>query len=114
MRNLSYGMRVANWVKDFEEAPVLDDIPQRVHALETSFWFWSAFCIISMLIGVAILIGASNSKLEMMGLFIALEGFVGLAMHANCANTHLACYRVIWDQQNRLKREMNKISSSDL
>lgn len=114
MSFLSYGMRAFNWFKDFEESPIVEDIPRRVQTLEKAYIFWAVVNLVLLMAGVMILMLASTAKIELLGLFIAIEGLAHNIMNANCANAHLASYRILWDTQNRLRREMNKMSSTDL
>ena len=46
MRYLNYGMRTFNWVKDFEECRIMEDIPRRVEEAQISFWIWLMVSIV--------------------------------------------------------------------
>lgn len=114
MRFFSYGSRMVNWAHDFEECPVIEDIPERVRNLEKSFYFWALYCAVLLIVGLVLLASASSSRLQLLGLFIGLMAFTTLALHATCVNIALASYRTIWDSQNRMQQELDKMASSDL
>jgi len=110
-------MRFFNWAEAFKETPTYDaNIPDKVRNLETGYWIWMLLSVIFLILGIAIVIGApaNNLKLLLIGLFLALDGCINVAIIKIWAHIRLAFYWNIWDRQNRIESEIKKLEAEDL
>jgi len=109
-------MRLFNWAKGFEETPTCDDILKKVHTMEIVYWVFLLLSAIICLWGIfiMILVPADNLKALFLGLFLAIDGAVQIALIKIWAHIKLSMYRIIWDRNNRIEGEIKKLEAEDL
>lgn len=109
-------MRIFDWAKTFEETPTCDDILKKVRKTEIAYWVFQAICIIVTLSGFNILSKTPETDLKgrAMGLLLLLIGITHIAVMKIWAHMKLTMYFIIWDRENRIKAEMNKLEAQDL
>jgi divalent metal cation (Fe/Co/Zn/Cd) transporter len=109
-------MRFFNWAEGFIEHPTLDDISERVQKLERIYWIWLLISVFVAIAGVAVILGASsdNLKLHSIGVFLALDGCIGIGVMKIWAHIKISMYRIIWDNKNRIESEIRKSEAQDI
>lgn len=112
-------MRLFNWVKEFEENRTITNIPAKVRSVETRYWIGVIVGLGLLWAGLFILFVSPNgnvysSKMQLLGLFFAIDGLITIFTVKICAHIRLAQFWILWDSQNRMQNEMNKMSSTDL
>ena len=109
-------MRLFNWAESFKETPTCEDILNKVQKTETVFWIWLLLSVIFLVLGITIVLvaPADSFKLHCIGLFLAIDGCINVALLKIWAHIRLAMYRILWDRENRIKAEMNKLDAEDL
>ncbi len=109
-------MRCFNWAQSFKETPTCDDILKKVRKTEITYWIFQVLCIIITLAGFNILSETPESDLKQraIGLLLLLIGITHIAVMKLWAHIRLTMYFIIWDRENRLEAEMNKLESEDL
>ncbi len=66
--------------------------------------------------GGSIILDAPENDLKehAWGLFLAILGIVNIAVIKLWAHIRLTMYFIIWDRNNRIEAEMNKLEAEDL
>ena len=106
-------MRTFNWVQDFTEKSIAEDIPESVQKLERYHWIYTAFFGLTLFIGFFFLI-LPPIAVKFLGLFLALQSTVMLATERLYIHIRLSTYRMIWDNKNRTEMELRKSEAQDL
>ncbi len=101
-------MRLVAWSKAFAEHNTYDDIPAKVRNTEIAYWIGLVFSLGLALAGVIVMLCAPSDALKQMflGLFLALDGAISWAVIKIWVHIRLAMYWVIWDAQNRQRKEI--------
>ena len=109
-------MRFFNWAETFKETPKYEDILSKVTKTEIAYWIWLIISIGIALMGLAIIIAAptSNLKLHFIGLLLAIDGCINVALIKIWVHIRLSMYRIIWDSKNRIEGEIKKLEAEDL
>jgi len=109
-------MRLFNWAEKFKETPTCDDILKRVRKTEILYWICLVLSICIAIWGYNILNNAPENSLKQhaIGLLLATVGIVNVAVIKLWAHIMLTMYFIIWDRENRLKAEINKLEAQDL
>ena len=109
-------LKFVNWAQAFKETPTCDDILKRVRTVEIYYWIFLVLsCIVAVWgIMIMILVPANNIKALLLGLFLAIDGSIQIALIKIWAHIKLSMFRIMWDSQNRLEAEMNKMEAKDL
>ncbi len=109
-------MSFFNWAERFKETPTCDDILKRVRKTEILYWFWLVLSVCLAVWGYSILNNApeDNLKRHAIGLLLAIVGIVNVAVIKLWAHIMLTMYFIIWDRENRIEAEINKLEAEDL
>ena len=109
-------MKLFNWAESFEENPTCEDILKKIQKIERIYWIWLLISVFVTIAGVGIILGApsNNIKQHSIGLFLAIDGCISIAVMKIWAQIVLCMYRIIWDNQNRIKAEIQKSEAQDL
>ena len=109
-------MMIFNWAARFEKHRTCDDILARVRKTEIVYWIYMVALTLVTVGGVGTMQGAQPTDFRTMlfGLFMALVGFVSIALIKLWAHIRLVMYYIIWDSQNRLEAELRKSRAEDL
>lgn len=107
-------MRIFGWAQAFNENQTIEDIPSRVHKMEVAYWVWLLLTFLGSVVGLIMLGVASSLKVQLFGLFFALEGVTLICLIKIWAHVRLTQYWIIWDSRNRLDAEMRKSEAADL
>ena len=83
-----------SWHKAFEENKTIEDIPDKVKKLESSFWIWLGISSLITILGILIMMVSQQSNF---GLFFAIVGVVNIALIKIWAHIWLSTYRILWD-----------------
>ena len=108
-----------NWAKAFEEHKTIDDIPEKVRQMESRYWIWFWFGLAQILVGgpvffISFWIQGGTDRFMLLGLLLLLGGGIDLALAKIWAHVRLSMFWILWDSQNRLKAEMDRMSAADL
>ena len=106
-------MRTFNWAEEFKEKSTVEDIPASVRKLERNYWICTTLWAISLFLGTACVF-SSLTKLELLGLLLALLSAIGMIGHEIIVKIRLSTYRIIWDSKNRIEMEIRKSEAQDL
>jgi hypothetical protein len=109
-------MRIFNWAESFKEQPTCDDILNKVQRIERIYWIWLLLSSFVAVAGVGLILSApeNNLKIHSMGVFLAIDGCISIAVIKIWAHIKLSMYRIIWDRQNRLEAELKESQAQDL
>jgi len=109
-------MRFFNWAEAFKETPTCDDILKRVRKTEIVYWVFLVLSVCIAIAGYNILKDAPENDLKehAWGLFLAIVGIVNIAVIKLWAHIRLTMYFMIWDRNNRIEAEINKLEAADL
>ncbi len=109
-------MKYFNWAESFKETPTCEDILSKVQKTEMAYWIWLILSVCFALIGVAIVLMAPKSdlKLHCIGVILAIEGIVNIALIKIWVQIRLSMFRIIWDRNNKIESEINKLEAQDL
>jgi len=109
-------MRFFNWAKIFEETPTCEDILKKVGKLEKQYWIWLAITVFIAVSGFNRIQHASNDNIKQIaiGVCLVIVGIVNVAVIKLWAHIKLTMYFIIWDRENRIKAEINKLEAQDL
>ena len=109
-------MRYFNWAKNFEETPTCDDVLKGVRKTEKTYWIYAVICVLVVLHGISTMAEAAEDDIKeiAMGLFIAIAGFIYIAIIKLWVNIKLTMYFIIWDRNNTLEAEIKKSELQDM
>lgn len=109
-------MRLFNWAESFKETPTCDDILKRVRRTEIQYWIWLVISIGIMGSGLNMIHVAPSGdiKQHVLGLFWAILGLVCAAIIKIWVHIRLTTYFIIWDRNNTIEAEINKMETQDL
>ena len=109
-------MRLFNWAESFKEQPTCEDILNKIQKIERIYWIWLLLSIFVALAGIALILNApaNNLKQHSLGVFLAIDGIIQIALIKIWAHIKLSMYRIIWDSQNRIEAEIRKSEAEDL
>ena len=109
-------MRFYNWAKNFEEMPTCDDVLKGVRKTERTYWLYAVICVLVVLYGISTMAEAAEDDIKeiAMGLFIAIAGFIYIAIIKLWVNIKLTMYFIIWDRNNTLEAEIKKSELQDM
>ena len=109
-------MRFFNWAEIFEETPTCDHILKRVRKTEILYWIFLVLSVCLALWGYNIINNAPENSLKQhaIGLLLAIVGIINVAVIKLWAHIRLTMYFIIWDRENRIKAEINKLEAKDL
>jgi len=109
-------MRFFNWAESFKETPTCEDILKKVRTIEIMYWIFLLLSIIIAVWGVMIIIlaPADNLKALFLGLFLAIDGCLQVSLIKIWAHIKLSMFRIIWDRNNKIEAEINKLEAQDL
>ena len=109
-------MRFFNLAKAFEESPTCDDILKRVRKTEITYWIYAVICILVVLHGIGMMQEAEDGDIKeiAMGLFIAVAGFIYIAIIKLWVHIRLTMYFIIWDRNNTIEAEIKKSELQDM
>jgi len=109
-------MKFINWAENFKEKPTCDDILKKVRKTEITYWIFQVVCVIITFKGFFILSKTPESDLEQraIGLFLLLIGVTHIAVMKLWAHIKLTMYYIIWDRNNKIEAEINKLEAQDL
>lgn len=108
-------MRYFNWAANFKETSTCDDILKRVRKAEIQYWIYLVVCILFVLHGIGMMQEAEEGDIKeiAMGLFIAVAGFIYIALIKLMAHIKLMAYFMIWDRNNTIEAEIKKSELQD-
>ena len=109
-------MRFFNWAESFEEHSTCEEIPKKIQKIEILYWIFLSLSVFICVLGILImiLVPANNSKALFLGLFLAIDGLIQIALIKIWAHIKLSMYRIIWDGKNRIEAEIRKSEAEDL
>jgi hypothetical protein len=109
-------MRFFNWAESFKETPTCEDILKKVRMIEIAYWIFLLLSIIIAVWGVMIIIlaPADNLKALFLGLFLAIDGCLQISLIKIWAHIKLSMFRIIWDRNNKIEAEINRLEAQDL
>ena len=109
-------MRFFNWAESFKEQPTCEDILKKIQKIEIIYWISLLLAVFISVLGLLIMLltPANNLKALFLGLFLGTNGLIQIAMVEIWVHIKLSMYRIIWDQENRLEAEINKLEAADL
>jgi len=105
---------VKDWVKAFEDRKIIEDIPREVRKLESRYW--SSICLsgAGIMVGLVLFFVASGVKMQLAGVLAILLGNMGIFATKIACQVRLSLFWLVWDSQNRLRAEMDKMAATDL
>ncbi len=109
-------MILFNWAERFKEQPTCENILKKVRKTEILYWVFLVLSVCIAVWGYNILNNApeDNLKQHAIGLLLAIVGIVNVAVIKLWAHIILTMYFIIWDSQNRIESEINKLEAEDL
>jgi len=109
-------MRFFNLAKIFKEQPTCEDILKKVRNTEILYWICFLVSLFIAMGGGNIILNAPENDLKehAWGLFLAILGIVNIAVIKLWAHIKLTMYYIIWDRNNRIEAEINKLEAQDL
>ncbi len=109
-------MRFFNWAQIFKETPTLEDILKKVRKTEITYWIFLVICVCIFAKGMNTLFEApeDSTKQQIEGAFWALFGLINVVMIKLWAHIRLTTYFLIWDRNNKIESEINKLEAQDL
>ncbi len=109
-------MRIFNLAQTFKESPTCEDILKKVRKTEIIYWVYIIIFACILVAGYNALTEApeDNIKQQIEGAFWALFAMINIAVIKTWVHVKLTMYFIIWDRNNKIESEINKLEAQDL
>ena len=113
-------MKIFNWAnileEEFKKPLTCEDILNKIRKIERTYWIWLVVSLAIMLMGLVFIIGApaGSLKVHSIGVFLAIDGCISIAVMKIWAHVVWAMYRILWNQNKKTEAELRKSEAEDL